>query len=980
MSQRIIHGGGARASVRSGRLNTFAAVALGMAISPLLIASAQAQVASTWTGAVNQDWNNAGNWSNGLPVGGNATVNLGTGNTPIVSTDPTFTPTDIIVGDGAGNTGVLTHTAGSLATGVGNWAYIGTAGGNGTYNQSGGSFTSTELRVAAGANSQGSVTSTGGTITTNYFLMSVGNTAGVANVDLTNTTVNVGQIAVVNDSPNNTATSTGVLNVRNGSTFSTEGDLIVSSAGSATSSGTLNIEAGGTVNVATTTKRWLIVNKWDTTQGILNVNGGTLNLNANTDLRFSTGNGGSVGTSVVNLNGGAINSYSGNGTGAGAGIVDLMQQNAAGNNTLNLNGGTLTVRQVTASTGNGTTAVNFNGGTLKATGDTAQFVAFTGANQTANIQNGGAVIDTNGYNVTIPEPLLAAGTGGLTKTGTGTLTLSGASTYTGATVINGGTLRLASGGPPQAIGNYTFNELADGSLAGGAVVANTGTGGVALNGVVNHADNVFDAINGGASVVAGRSGAGKALALDGLGSSVDVASSIVEQAGGGSWTFSSWINTTEPGSSIISKDDGNDSWNFGDSVFYLGSNPISGTPGSLPTAVRNSGGFMQGDPTPVSLTDGAWHMVTFVSVDGVKQIYVDGVATTMTIPDFVQGDNSTKTRFGYNIDTLANLDGNVDFFGAMDDLKFFDVGLNAAQVQQLFTTGNVSTGVGSQQFLPSATAVSIPVAGATLDLNSNSQQIGSLAGVAGSSVTLGSATLTTGANNTSTSYAGVVSGTGGITKIGTGTQTLTGANTYTGVTTVKGGVLSLAVAAQSPVLGSGSNPTPAGADIQGGKLVLSYTGASIAPTVQSILDAGYDQSTKFSSGRLRSTTLAANRVLGWRDTGSAVEVAYTLPGDADLTFAVGFDDLLLLAQNYNGTGKVWSQGDFDYNALVNFDDLLLLAQNYNSSVTPAQSGQLGSAFMADFVLAQSLVPEPTTLAALVGLGGAALIRRRKPTK
>ena len=77
--------------------------------------------------------------------------------------------------------------------------------------------------------------------------------------------------------------------------------------------------------------------------------------------------------------------------------------------------------------------------------------------------------------------------------------------------------------------------------------------------------------------------------------------------------------------------------------------------------------------------------------------------------------------------------------------------------------------------------------GATLNLASLNQTIGSLAGAG--SVTLGSASLTTGNDNTSTTFSGVISGAGGLAKIGNGILTLTGANTFTGGTTLNSGGL-----------------------------------------------------------------------------------------------------------------------------------------------------------------------------------------------
>jgi len=72
--------------------------------------------------------------------------------------------------------------------------------------------------------------------------------------------------------------------------------------------------------------------------------------------------------------------------------------------------------------------------------------------------------------------------------------------------------------------------------------------------------------------------------------------------------------------------------------------------------------------------------------------------------------------------------------------------------------------------------------------------IGSLAGGGslGGNITLFPSTMTVGTDNTSTTYAGVISeswGSASVTKVGTGTLTFTGANTYTGTTTISAGTL-----------------------------------------------------------------------------------------------------------------------------------------------------------------------------------------------
>ncbi len=54
---------------------------------------------------------------------------------------------------------------------------------------------------------------------------------------------------------------------------------------------------------------------------------------------------------------------------------------------------------------------------------------------------------------------------------------------------------------------------------------------------------------------------------------------------------------------------------------------------------------------------------------------------------------------------------------------------------------------------------------------------------------MGTATLTTGNNNTNTTFSGAISGTGGVTKVGAGILTLATTNTYSGGTTIAGGLI-----------------------------------------------------------------------------------------------------------------------------------------------------------------------------------------------
>lgn len=112
--------------------------------------------------------------------------------------------------------------------------------------------------------------------------------------------------------------------------------------------------------------------------------------------------------------------------------------------------------------------------------------------------------------------------------------------------------------------------------------------------------------------------------------------------------------------------------------------------------------------------------------------------------------------------------------------------------------------MGASGDLLGAAALSIS-SGATLDLNNFNVGIGSVGAAtfsAGSSILLGSGTLTNLGIGPNSRYDGVISGTGNIVKAGTNTWTLGGANTFSGRTIILGGVLSLATDPSTDPLGT----------------------------------------------------------------------------------------------------------------------------------------------------------------------------------
>jgi autotransporter-associated beta strand protein len=210
----------------------------------------------------------------------------------------------------------------------------------------------------------------------------------------------------------------------------------------------------------------------------------------------------------------------------------------------------------------------------------------------------------------------------------------------------------------------------------------------------------------------------------------------------------------------------------------------------------------------------------------------------------------------------------------------------------------------------------------------------------------------------------------------TGTTSQNGVYDFASAAVIDGvdAILQLKAAAFNIALTNAS-----GVDIRDGRLSFDFSGGGTNPktTVLGLLDAGYDLG--FATGRLRSSTAASARGLGWKEVvGSQVIVMATFYGDATLDGTVGFDDLVVLAQNYDRTsGATWADGDANYNGAVEFSDLVALAQNYNQSTLGSLEGLAGGSFASDWALAQSLVPEPASMLGVLSVLSASVSRRRR---
>jgi fibronectin-binding autotransporter adhesin len=673
--------------------------------------------------------------------------------------------------------GTFTNNGGTFSTGantlVGTGNTITWAGGTNTVND-GGNVQDAHIVISGGTNTvEGGATggvlqlltggtglemSAGSTLTLNSDNAVAGKLLLQGNVSITgNSTVTIASgLALTNSGNVDLDAGTRTLTVADGTAAD---DLLV---GAVITNGSLTKAGAGTMNLA----------GLNTYAGTTTVSAGTLSIT------------GSINSSAtIAVNGGLLST-------SGADKLANTAAVTVGGGTLTL-GGNDTVTSLTLTSGTiGGSA------TLTATGSYALQGGTVNGNLGAGTINSSGTVALNGTAGALAVNVTA-----------GMLTLGSSDRLAdGATVtVSGGTLRQAG---PSTDTVATFNMssgLFDGSgtltatnsyeLSGGTVFGNLGTGTINSSGTVTlNGSTAATVVNVTAGTLtygsSNRLADGATVTVSGtgilnVGTFTDTVSIFNMSAGSLNGTGTLTAGTYGLSGGTVTGNLGGGTLNSSGNV------ALNGTAGA--TTVNISAGTLTlgsanrlADTAAVNLTGGTLAIGAFDDTVG---------AVTLTSGS-ITGSGGVLTGSSYDVrsgSVSAILGGSGR---ALTKTTAGTVALSGANTYTGATTISAGTlTLSGSGALSDSSAVDVNGATGIFDISGISaggETIGSLAGVASSSVVLGGKNLTAGGDGTSTIFTGVLSGTGGsLTKAGTGTLTLNGASTYTGLTTVSAGILNL---------------------------------------------------------------------------------------------------------------------------------------------------------------------------------------------
>jgi autotransporter-associated beta strand protein len=309
---------------------------------------------------------------------------------------------------------------------------------------------------------------------------------------------------------------------------------------------------------------------------------------------------------------------------------------------------------------------------------------------------------------------------------------------------------------------------------------------------------------------------------------------------------------------------------------------------SVPSLTLNSA---SGSPRPTVATGaGTLTLAGNVTMNGgggpggqmMGKLNLGGASPTFSIPSF------SNEYYDLVISAAVSGGGGFSYNGMYSGGIYSILALNSANAYSGPTLVNAGIIYATAaNALPMTTAVNLTsnIAGLSLNAPQTSngvtagnynQSIGSLTGVVGSFVSLGSAELTVGFDNTSTTYPGIISGSGILQKVGSGTLTLSGANTYTGGTVVSGGTVRLGTSAALASVGGvyvgGGTFDLNGLNQTVGVLALQSTSGTARPTVTSgagTLTLGGNVSMDGGGGTTGAGGGPGGQIMGKLDLGGA---------------------------------------------------------------------------------------------------------------
>ncbi|MEP3211788.1 MAG: autotransporter-associated beta strand repeat-containing protein [Luteolibacter sp.] len=811
----------------------------------------------------------------------------------------------------------------------------------------------TELRNAGSAGS-GNLNFNGGTLSLNQNTSTAYNNSGVM---LTNNTINVGRIS-----------GTGSVTHTLGNIDLGARTLTVTGDGSATlqlsgitlsGSGTLNpttadLRVGvisGSNDLTKTGSGALVLFGSSTYTGATNINAGTLRLAlanvipdaSNVTLVSGTifdlagfsetigalsGNGNvSLGSATLTT-GATTSTYSGIISGSGG-----LTKNGAGTFTLSgantYSGATTVSAGILAMSGTNRLASSTNltvasGATFQLNGNATSTASLAGA---GTISLGSGTLTTGSATSTFSGVI--SGTGGLVKSGIGTLTLSGSSTYSGSTAIQGGTLVMrsstalgattgavsVSSGAVLALENNisvssskTLSLAGSGISGGGALINNSGTntwaGGISLT-----TGSTINSASGGSLVLSGATGLGNStLTLDGSGSTTfsgvvsgSAVSNTTAVLKNGSGTL--LLSGTNTFTGITTVNQG---------TLRIGSNAALGAAGSGNGTIVAAGATLLLQP-PSGLTIGNEALtLNGTGVGGNGALYSQtgtnswGGAITLATDSIIRVDTGSTLNL---IGTMLESGGAKSL--TKDGAGTLTISNIVSSSGSILLQGGILR-LGASERFNDDLALSLS-AGTTFDLDNNDETLGSLAGsgsiTLGSDAEIGGGDLTTGANHSSATFSGVISGLGAVTKTGTGTQTFSGSNTYTGATSIDGGILSVSSlnnGGSASGIGASTNDA-ANLVLDGG--ILRYTGATQSTTRLYTIETGGGGFDASGSGVL---TLSGAATLGGTDTARTFSLSGTNTGANTLAAALGDNGTGATSLLKSGTGTWVLTGAHSY--------------------------------------------------------------------